>query len=472
MVAKIALIGLGPHARRIHLHYFKKYNINPQIIVDLESQKDAILAICAEYGFDETEIVLIPDKYKDDELLNSDVSSMLSKAFGAKEISHVFLSTEPKAHNMYLEFCLGNNINVLSDKPITAFKDANAVENVDKVKKQYQSLVKKYRESTAHCHILCQRQFHRGYKHVKQILAEVIKEYNIPITSIEISHCDGKWMLPHDMDTENHPYKYGYGKLFHSGYHFIQLLSDFVKLNDLTTSDKRIESMQMFNYFLTPNDELSIITNDDLKHIFQTDTLPEFYNRGAKFDNYGEKNFNSSMIFTNAEGKTITMATLNMQQLGFSRRNHLETNSDTYKGNGRVRHESVNIQVGPLMSIKISSYQSKEIKERTGHETLAGGLEHFDIDIFRNVGLIGGVPHEHIKLKDLYKKTDKKTILGYNEYAREEAITDFLESRSKKGDLREHGLAIEIMNAVNKTFSNHCHGKNREHKVKIKELIK
>ena len=38
-------------------------------------------------------------------------------------------------------------------------------------------------------------------------------------------------MMPHDYDIENHPYKYGYGKLFHSGYHFIDLLAEFVKLN-------------------------------------------------------------------------------------------------------------------------------------------------------------------------------------------------------------------------------------------------
>lgn len=471
MAAKIALIGLGPHARRIHLHYFKKYNISPQIIVDLESQKDEVLKVIEEYGFKDTEIVLIPDKYKDDETLNNNVSAVLKGAFGNKKVSHVFLSTEPKAHNMYLEFCLKNDVNVLSDKPITAFKDANSFDNADKAKKQYMHLVKLYGESNARCHILCQRQFHRGYMHIKEELSKVIKKYNIPITSIEISHCDGKWLLPHDMDTENHPYKYGYGKLFHSGYHFIQILSDLLKLNDLTTENKHIENMRMYNYFLTPNDELSIITNDDLKKLFNTKELPDHYKKDIKFDNYGEKNFNSSMVFTNREGKTITMATLNMQQLGFSRRDHLETNEDMYKNNGRVRHESVTIQVGPLMCIKISSYQSKEIKDRTMHESLVGGLEHFDIDIFRNTGLIGGDAHEHIKLKDLYKGTDKKLILGYNEYAREEAITDFLKSRSKVGDLRDHGLAIEILNTVSKSLSNHYHGKNKEQKVKIKELI-
>ena len=67
---------------------------------------------------------------------------------------------------------------------------------------------------------------------VKKELQKIVDKYQMPITNIEIFHSDGAWEFPHDMDKENHPYKYGYGKLFHSGYHFIDLLSDFIKIND------------------------------------------------------------------------------------------------------------------------------------------------------------------------------------------------------------------------------------------------
>ena len=69
---------------------------------------------------------------------------------------------------------------------------------------------------------------------------------------------------------------------------------------------------------------------------------------------------------------------------------------DFYKKNGRIRHERINIQVGPLMNIQIHSYQSKEIKDRLDNkiEEQIGGLEHFDIDIYRNVDIIGGKPYE------------------------------------------------------------------------------
>jgi len=39
MTKKIALIGLGPHAKRIYLNYFKKHNVELSLVVDLESKR-------------------------------------------------------------------------------------------------------------------------------------------------------------------------------------------------------------------------------------------------------------------------------------------------------------------------------------------------------------------------------------------------------------------------------------------------
>ena len=77
---------------------------------------------------------------------------------------------------------------------------------------------------------------------------------------------------------------------------------------------------------------------------------------------------------------------------------------DFYKSNGRIRHERINIEIGHLLNIQVHSYQSKQISDRINDicETETGGLEHFDIDIYRNVDIIGGKPFERIKLKDLY----------------------------------------------------------------------
>ena len=38
----IALVGLGPHAKRIYLNYFKKHNTNLALVIDIESNKENV----------------------------------------------------------------------------------------------------------------------------------------------------------------------------------------------------------------------------------------------------------------------------------------------------------------------------------------------------------------------------------------------------------------------------------------------
>ena len=64
--------------------------------------------------------------------------------------------------------------------------------------------------------------------------------------------------MPHDLLKENHPYKYGYGKLFHSGYHFIDLLSDLIKINNNLCKTKAITNFNLYSNSFTPKDELGV----------------------------------------------------------------------------------------------------------------------------------------------------------------------------------------------------------------------
>ena len=285
---------------------------------------------------------------------------------------------------MYLEFALKNNINVLTDKPITVTKDMTSLKSIEKVRKQYYEILELANHSKGTCKVMCQRQYHRGYEKIKEVLANVVNKYKMPITNIDIFHSDGAWEMPHDLGKENHPYKYGYGKLFHSGYHFIDLLSDFIKINDVLTENKKIVSADVYSKVYTPNDEINSITIDDYKNIFKKQTIPDYYynNEHPKFDKFGEKDYHGLLTFYNNSGFTITTASLNLLHNGVSRRAWIETR-DFYKQNGRIRHERVNIEIGHLMNIQVHSYQSKEISERTSNEENVGGLEHFDIYILQ-----------------------------------------------------------------------------------------
>lgn len=441
----VCLVGMGPHAKRIHLNYFKKKKINLALLVELESNKKASRNYLDKNGFKDTKIFAVPDIYKDNEHLPNDLANNLIAICNLFEITHMIISTEPKAHYMYLEFALKNNINVLTDKPITVNKNMTSMKSINKVRKQYYDILKMSSESTAVCKVMCQRQYHRGYELIKKILEDTVYKYQIPITNIEIFHSDGNWEMPHDLLKENHPYKYGYGKLFHSGYHFIDLLSDFIKINDVLTENKKIVSADVYSKVYTPNDEINSITLEDYKNIFKKQTIPDYYynNEYPKFDKFGEKDYHGLLTFYNNSGFTITTASLNLLHNGVSRRAWIQTR-DFYKQNGRIRHERVNIEIGHLMNIQVHSYQSKEISERTSNEENVGGLEHFDIYIFRNP-IIGGLPFEEIHLGDLYTEKEKKEFLGYNELSRELFLDNFFKGNTCKGDIKDQALAIEIL---------------------------
>lgn len=277
--------------------------------------------------------------------------------------------------------------------------------------------------------------------------------------------------MPHDLGKENHPYKYRYGKLFHSGYHFIDLIADFFKINNLTSDDKRIINGTVVGEVFTPSDELAVFTKDDYKRIFKNEKLSEIYENLSlsDFENYGEKNFYGLFNFMNMNNKIITTANLELLHYGYSRRGWYDS-KDYYKSNGRVRHERINIQVGPLLNIQVHSYQSKEIKDRQTilEEIGPGGLEHFDIYIYRNVDIIGGKQFERIQLKDLYNnESNLNNFIGYNEYAREEFISKFLAGNNFKGDLLDQQLAIKLLCAAAKILCYKNDSQQQTEKIKI-----
>ena len=464
----ICLVGIGPHAKRIYLNYFKKHKINLSLVVELESNCKKTEQYLKELDFKNFHLFSIDDKYKDNEHLPSVVSNNLLAVCQTLNITHIIISTEPKAHFAYLEFALKNNFNVLSDKPITVVKDMTSLKSIEKIRKQYYELLKLAEQSTGSCKIMCQRQYHRGYEKVKEILTETVDKFKVPITNIEIFHSDGAWEFPHDLNKENHPYKYGYGKLFHSGYHFIDLLSDFIKINDCLPSNKCIDHAEVYSKVFTPNDEMNILTLDDYKELFKNQNLSDYYNQETEpdFNKYGEKDYHGLLTFYNKNGFTITTANLNLIHDGVSRRSWAETR-DFYKSNGRIRHERINIEIAHLMNIQVHSYQSKEICDRTSSEESVGGLEHFDIYIFSNP-LVNKETFKVIHLGDMYSEKEKKEFMGYNELSRDIFLTNFLNNKDCKGDLKDQALAIEILYSCAKGIHNHYAKINKTEKIKVR----
>ena len=454
----IILVGLGPHAKRIYVNFLKKYNIEPKLIVDLESKKQKLEKILEDNDWEKVPLYLVPDNERDNIELSEKVRNDLSKFIKENNVTHGIISTEPKSHFSYAMLLLKNNINILMDKPITSPKDViNDPKQAEKIKKEYEMLCEEYRKQklinpNLVFSIQCQRRFHKGYKYIKNILEDVIKKYNVPITYIDIYHNDGMWNMPDEfIFRENHPYKYGYGKLFHSGYHFIDLLTWLLDVNS-NLKGKKINNCSIYAEPYRPNDFVYNFNKEDYNKILKTNKFDKVLTGKNVYDNYGEIDVHSIINFYN-DDKLVTNCTLNLMQSGFSRRSWADLPEDTYKSNGRVRHERLNIEVGPLLNIQVHSYQAYEVKDRKKYSgDSVGNIEHFDIYIFRNKDLIGGEVFEVKKLSQLENKIEEGKFIGYNERARERCFLDFINNIQNDSDILLHKQSIILTKELYKSM--------------------
>lgn len=445
----IILIGLGLHAKRIYMQFLANSNNIPKVIVDLESKKKEINAYIVENKWD-INIYCVPDKSCNDRELSGVTKKDLLRLIKKYKINKAIISTEPKGHYSYGNFFLSNGVDILIDKPITA--PVNVSTDSRSAKQIYldYKLLTNYALTvpSARCVIQSQRRFHPGYRYIKNILRNYITKYRVPITHIDIYHCDGLWSMPNEYaERENHPYKYGYGKLMHSGYHFIDLFTWLVELNWLI-SDKSPNNLELFTQTCNPNDCIFQINKENYSKFFGEKVADGMFKKYSeeKYEYFGEVD-SYTQLQLRRDKKVVTTASINLLQNGFSRRSWTELPIDTYKSNGRIRHEYVNIQMGPLLNIQVHSYESYEIKDRgaINVESDVGGLEHFDIFIFRNSRLVGGKYFER-------KKIDIKhgaNHIGHNEDARNECLLDFL-SDTKDGcsDIAYHNFTNMLLSQI------------------------
>ncbi len=480
---KVMLIGLGPHAKRIYLRFLLKHNIKLALIVDLVSQSNKVRDYLCCCGLGSTRCIFVDDAEKDNLELSSKTKTMLSEFIRKSGITHAIISTEPKAHLAYAMFLLDEGVNILMDKPITA--PINVINNpmqTEKIADEYNMLCAKYKtQKIRHNELIfsiqCQRRFHRGYIYVKSLLSEIVNRYNIPINYIDIFHSDGMWNMPDELTyRENHPYKYGYGKLFHSGYHFIDLLTWILEANTtMLNGNKIINQCSVYSESYRPSDFIKNIDQENYRQLFKTDKYLDVLKCNDQYRPYGELDIHSIINLYNNKN-VITTCTLNLMQSGISRRSWTELPEDTYKSNGRIRHERLNVNVGPIFNIQVHSYQAYETKEREnhgGHDI--GDIEHFDIYIFRNSELIGGKPFEKVSISDLYGEQDN-CFIGYNEKAREKCFIDFIKNISNDSDLLLHRQSILITKLIYESIVHEGKKLNVDFDIReqssIKEIVK
>ncbi len=457
MKKRVALIGLGPHAKRLHYPYLERLlatdnDVSFDLLVDLEASREKIEQFIEKRAIAPRELLFLPT---DGQIDPQAVDSSVTEALKRLGINRVIIATEPKAHKAYLMECIRLGIPVVTDKPITSPTGlVTSFNAASRVYKDVAQLIELTRVSKgARVLVQSQRRDHRGYRYVFDMIRELTTQFNIPITSIAIQYSDGMWNMPNEYFTrENHPYKYGYGELMHSGYHFVDLLARLLAVND-ALSDKAPDELTLFSQISRARDQRSVIRDSDYATLFTQQAAEQY----KAFDpvamtGFGEVDSYSQLQLLR-DGNVMTTAQLALIQSGISQRAWTELPEDTYMGNGRLRHEHVSVHIGPLANIQVHSYQSQESSEQPAGAHDIGDINHFDVYVFRNSNLIGGKAFEKIRFGAQDAATDEDAAHhGHNERARHQVLDELMYDLPSGSEIMSHDWTNRLLSEM---YKNH-----------------
>lgn len=462
---KIALIGCGPHARRIYLPALQAlrshYPIELSLIVELAPMAESVAGAVNANGF--TPATLLVDRFS--EALPETIAAELTRQVKRHGIAGVIIATEPLVHKAYAQWALAQGLNILIDKPITARADAaSSLESARGILEDYEQLLRAYwrlqQDAETIFMVNAQRRVHPGFQLVERLLGEVGQLTNCPVTSIQSYHCDGQWRLPAEIVTQTyHPYCQGYGKASHSGYHIFDMMYRLYAAAGV--EDKRADAMEILSSFVQPNGFIKQLTEADYHALFPGD-----YERvqpwrddelRGMFGGFGEIDL-SAIVTLKHQADTIANLSVNLLHNGFSRRTWTTPGADLYKGNGRVKHEHHNVQQGPFQNIQIHSYQASDRHEDTGEaQNRLGGNNHFDIHVYRHPMVAGGGPSLRV-----YNGADALAELGHeradlltSEFSKHRIVEQFVgylagttRKTSLASPIEDHMVPMQIMSGI------------------------
>ncbi len=412
MKYKIAVCGMGPHTKKCHYAILgqlsKEYDISIELLIDLKCRQTIIEQWLIEADLQPKKCLFLENTRENILGLSIDqqADEALTELLKEGNLNKLMVSTEPKAHKIYLLWGLQHDIDVIVDKPLTA-NEVNPMnaESSKLLVSDYEEIHEAVKQSNGKLYVMIPKRKRPSYTIMKEYADNFIKEYKVPLTYIGMNIYEGMWNMPDEFySRENHPYKYGYGGLLHSGYHYTDYILWLMESNSILNNCK-IDKLSMNVMFTTPNDFVHQIPNEfynenmnkDYSSLYTKDSLEKYCQMGELDTFLQFQGYNGDVCITNVG--------LNLLHTSFSSRSSTELPADTYSQNGRVHHHTFCLQFGTLCSIystqKVYPYDEKMPYE----EELNGDCI---IEIFRNTDIIGGKPYEKIVFDEEANKIDRE----------------------------------------------------------------
>lgn len=438
MEKSILFIGLGPHTRRIQFPYVmrrqQELNVTSIATLDIPSQKEVIKEYLVKNVTDVHEYYT--DRYIDTDLLDRIITR--------HSITHVILGTDPEHHFEYAKYAINKSLKVIMDKPIVAIQNAiKDINSANLILNQFKELNNLYEANPkSSVVVLSQRRYHPAYSKIADDIIENYSRTGVVPHYLYLMHSDGQLRLLNEIDDISyHGFSRGYGKMSHSGYHFIDTLYVYLKH---FIQQKDIDNFALSAHHLSPADYSKQLNSENIKNIFKHNSELAPYESTSE----GEIDAYVTIQFKKRDQLVATVR-LDMLHSGFSDRiNLLSNRDDLYKGNGRIRHEKQTILQGPVYAAYIDSLQSKQIDLGSNDLTSLGGEHHFELIRFNHTSS-GRKVVMRDGINDLMNISDHGYSRGHQEEARYHSLDDFFsDTRSDISDLSDHYFSSLIMSSI------------------------
>ena len=416
---RIALVGVGWHARRIYVPWLRSTAAHRWVAaVDLVSAEGAIRG-----QLDRDDVALVFSPTSPEQPPAPSVLRQLERMQDAGDLDTIILASDPIGRRPWIDWALDRGLDLLVDKPMTAPLVSSRSAIGEALRGDHLEVREALEATGSRLWLQAQRRYHAGYRLVARLVAEASRESCMPITHLDIAHADGMWVMPNEWDRTHHPYRHGWGKLLHSGYHLVDLAAwllaaDRAPVRGAQTLDLRA---------------LEVSAADHAQRLAEQRALPTSSGSRAG-PHHGEVDV-FAVGSVRERGRVRTSLSLQLMQSSLSHRVDPGPPVDPYKGVGRVRHERLTIHLGPLMTVHVHSYQGM-----TEGEYGVGHRDHFDVEVFRSP-LLSGPAHEHIPVG----RDNSTPALGHNERARLALLEAFLAEVAAGSALREHDRTIALL---------------------------
>lgn len=442
----LILIGCGIHAQKNYLQFIKKYGYDLKLIVDTYKAKDRVEKIVGSMFVNPPDLYFVEPPKRNPQKIKEEDYDWLVNYVNSNNIGFVIISTDPLSHKMYLDWAISLGLNILCEKPLTGYEKLNtSVLLAKKLNYDFEYLVDACRNKKAKLFLQTQRRYHPVYEFVYSAVKKIILDYGITINYIGIYSGNGIFnSIDEYVSKESHPHNKGYGKLLHSGYHFIDLFCWFADLNTLNKKVGYTEMSAFTDIYSVKdlNDQFERINKKCKK--LSNNSLFKNINNGAinKLDGLGEVDLFTQVVFKSGKS-TIINGQLALLQNSTSKRSVSDNNLYNFKNSSAIRKELFIIELGPLYSISVSALQNHN----------ANPIKFWDynyvVTIHRNSDFIKGKAYEEIYF---HNRAADKDFSSLNKKARLKSFQEFLDLRNKS-NLETHKLSINLFSLIQENIA-------------------